>query len=174
MLRVHKLLTEEENRVLREIGEGTLKPFLWNNKFYNFTSTSYFTEFAAPLLPGDVSLELAFSDEPVPMVSVAFINTNEDGVEYEIAFTLNDTDEQAFKSTGKYYLRVMATVVTVIKRFIKVFDPDILTLRGADKRDVRVPGQKNRIYFAFMEKNAGSMGYRYTHSNNKLVLIKKR
>lgn len=164
MIKIHLMLSESELKSLHEIGDGSSKSFPWQNKFYAVDSNSFFTMFLAPIA-NDIS------DTSIPRITVGFHNIGDS--KFEVSFLVNEDDIQAFKAPTKYYLQLLSTVLKIIKEFVKKYQPSYLEIEGADKSDVQVIGQKNRIYFAFLEKNADSMGYRYGHKSNKLVLIKK-
>ena len=48
----------------------------------------------------------------------------------------------------------------------------IRELSQLDKKNILKPGQKNRIYFAAIEKNAPQMGYEYSHGKNQITMFK--
>lgn len=161
-MEIHNLLVEEEKRFLKEIGEGNASPFKWDNKFFSF-SKNHHAAFFAPI--GN-----EIKKEELPRIFVNFENI--DYLEYNISFTVNDNGMQAFKSNMSYYLKIIATVFEIIKKFIDEYPVKILHIKGQDKTNVILPGQKNRIYFSYIEKNAEKLGFRYSHENNGIVLIK--
>ncbi len=168
MNHIFKLLTEEESKILKEIGEGNIKPFPWSGQIVPVQQKHFLSTFIAP----DLDRLEAHPDETLPMVYVLFERGEQEG-HYEVGYSLDGEEIQKFKSSANYYLKVMSTVLKVIEKFVKEHDPDRLTVRGVDKQDVTVPGQKNRIYFAFVEKNAKRLGYEYGHGPNKIVLFKE-
>lgn len=164
MIKILDILESIELQIVNEIGDGSSKSFPWFNKFYTLGNSGLFTMFLAPL-PDDVS------DTKIPEIQVTFAKLKPDT--YQVGYSVNDTDLQSFKTDSKYYLRIVSTVMNIIKEFLKKYNPRILEIDSIDKSDVKIPGQKSRIYIAYIEKNAPSLGYRFGHDKNKLILIKQ-
>lgn len=144
-IKVYELLTELEKIQLNEIGEANSKPFPWQNKFYS-VSGGLFTIFLAPI----------DNQEKIPEVTVLIAKKDENS--YSIGFEINDDELQAFKTTMNYYLRVLSTVVLIIKSFIEQYNPESIIIRGIDKQNIKTPGQESRIYFAYIEKQLPLLG----------------
>jgi hypothetical protein len=162
-LRINLLLEDFEKRIVNEIGEGNIKPFIWSGKFYNIPpNKGYLTVFLAPLE----------TQESIPEITVVFLE-KEPGY-YAVGFDVNEEDTQAFKSNSTYYLRIMSTVVNIVKSFIKNKDPKTLLITSTDKRTVTTPGQKDRIYWAFLEKLVPTLGSYETGRGEGGFLIMKR
>ena len=159
---IYNLLIEEEKRFLKEIGEGNATPFKWNNIIYNL-GNHYTAEFSAPL--GNENKK-----EDIPLVFINFECLKPE--EFNISFSVNDEGLQAFKSDMPYYLRIISTMFQIIKKFIKEHSPEVFKIIAQDKTNILLPGQKNRIYFSYIEKNAEKLGYRYGHTLNGIILIK--
>ena len=142
---IKNLLIEQGLKLLKEIGEGNAKQFSWQKQFYELNGQDYYTTFYAPLLYDPIQ-----SIKNIPFVEIIFefdeIN------KYNVAYTINDDEKQAFKASMNYYLKIMATMVAIIKEFIKIYNPKVLKIESRDKDNILVPGQKDRIYFAYIEK----------------------
>lgn len=157
MIHIHKLLQENEQKLLKEIGEGNSPQYNWSKQFYEIKE-GIFTVFLVP-----------YEDQTL-QIDVGFMKIK-DG-KYEISFTVNDYDTQYEKLDIKVYLRIISTVFNIIKSFIEKYNPQVLLFGSSDKEDIKIPGQKDRIYFSYIEKNASKLGFRYGHEKNKLILIK--
>jgi len=167
-LNIENLLVKEELDLLKEIILGNIKPFNWNrNNFHILPKKNIYTLFLAPI-EGDIS------ERPIPQIEIFFTKQDENIDKYEISFLVDGKDTQAFKSNISYYLKIVSTLVLIIKEFIKKYSPDSLLVKGMDKSDVKNPGQKDRIYFSFIEQEAPKLGYRVGHEKDKLNLIKNK
>lgn len=155
------MLLKEEKKILDEIGEGNSNPFPWDGIFKNSTG-KILVNIPVDYKSNEYDLRIVFSFE------------NEDNKSYSIGFSIDGDDEQAFKSPIGFYLRIISTVLRVVEKFIELNNPSLLFFKGLDKRDVLEPGQKDRIYFSYVEKNADRLGFRYGHKKDGLILIKKR
>ena len=164
MIKIHLLLTEYENTLLQEIGDGSSKPFPWGGNFYPVEKGGVFTIFYAPR-PNELGT--------LPEVMVQFGTIDQEKGKWNMGFTVNGEDRQEFKSDVKYYLQILSTILQIFEKFIKTYNPNYLTVEGIDKEDIIIPGQKNRIYFSYLEKNADRLGYNYGHKKNGLTLSKK-
>ncbi|MCK9273080.1 hypothetical protein M0P65_06045 [Candidatus Gracilibacteria bacterium] len=162
-IKVSQLLTTNEIHLLNEIGEANAKQFPWQKKFYQINDIGYFTIFLAPIN----------DKEKIPEVQIEFFRLQEN--EYSVGYSVNNEELQAFKASMTYYLRLIATIVTIIKDFIKKYNPKVLEIKGVDKKNIIIPGQKNRIYFAYIEKQVSSLGSNWesARSDNKLILIQR-
>jgi hypothetical protein len=165
MVHIYNLLTEYELEQLLEIGEGNIKPFPWSGKFFPIGNSGEFTMFLAPIADQKV--------DEAPQIDVTFAKMEKEGY-YEVGFGVDGDDVQSFKSTASYYLKVLATVTMIVESFIKSNSPQELAIKGADKSDVNIPGQKNRIYFAYLEKHAERLGYHTAKSPATLHMRKNR
>ena len=160
--RVYLLLLKEEQKVLDEIGDGSSNPFPWGGQFYEIPG-GYITIFYAPV------------DDDNPEILVAFEKKESryGRIGYNISFTVDGEEKQSFTASTKYYLQVLSTVIKIICKFIDNEQPFQLTVAGLDKEDIRIPGQKDRIYFAFIEKHAEKLGYISGQGKEGLILQKK-
>ncbi len=69
-------------------------------------------------------------------------------------------------------MKILSTILKITEKFINIYEPKWLEIEGVDKEDIIIPGQKNRIYFSYLEQNAKRLGYNYGHGLNKLTLSK--
>jgi len=159
MMNIYCLLNESEKKGLAEILDGSAPPFDWNGDIRN-VSSGFYTRFDSP-----------YENQPeIPETFIMFEKLGED--HYEMSFAVNEDDKQAFQSDMPYYLRIVSTLLLIIRKFIKLHDTQTLNVVGVDKSNVRNPGQKNRIYFSIIEKNAPSLGYEYGHGKNEITMFK--
>ena len=166
-LQIKSLLLREELEHLNELTLGTTKPFTISKVLTPIPGDKgYFEIFYAPI-------EGVYDDSPIPEVAITFAKL-EDG-KYEMGFTINDKDTQAFKAPISYYLRIIKTISLIITKFIHKTNPESIRLKGMDKENVYKPGQKDRIYFSFMQQEGPKLGYRVGQDGEGyLIMIKNK
>jgi len=161
MNHIWKTLIEKEKQLLNEIGEGNTIPFNWDGNFIELHNK------IKTLIPVDYNNNQY-------QLSISFLFDDINSKSFEIGFSLDGDDEQLFKSPVKFYLKILSTVLKVVEGFINVYEPVLLIFKGFDKRDVNIPGQKDRIYFSYVEKNARRLGFNYGHKKDGIILTKIR
>jgi hypothetical protein len=166
-LQIKSLLLREELEHLNELTLGTTKPFIISKALTPIPGDKgYFEVFYAPI-------EGIYDDNSIPEVIVTFAHVRDN--KYEMGFTINGRDTQAFKAPISYYLRIIKTVTLIITKFIHKINPEAIRLRGMDKENVYKPGQKDRIYFSFMQQEGPKLGYRVAQDGNGyLIMIKNK
>lgn len=164
-LQFKTLLLKEELEKLNELTLGTTKPFPLSKALTPIPGDKgYFTVFYAPISND-------YNDSPIPEVQVVIAKI-EDG-KYESGFTINDKETQAFEAPIEYYLRIIKTLTLILTRFIEKYNPDSIRVKGVDKEDVYKPGQKDRIYFSFLQQEAPKLGYRVARDGEGYVIMIK-
>jgi hypothetical protein len=142
-----KLLMENWRSYLNEIGDATAEPFDWE---------------LAPQIAGDlgdVKYNFVSSDDPLA----------DDGSEYEVSFQKSevrnlwslsfDADGSTRETSEGHPLRIMSTVLSIVKDFISRPDLNGGTLRfifeGIDKGGYPGDGEtaRTKLYLRFLEKN---------------------
>ena len=166
-LQIKTLLLKEELEKLNELTLGNTKPFPLSKALIPINGDKgYFTVFYAPM-------DNNYSDSSLPEVQVILAKI-EDG-KYECGFVINDNEVQAFEAPIEYYLRIIKTLTLVLTRFIEKYNPDSIRVKGVDKGDVYKPGQKDRIYFSFLQQEGPKLGYRVARDGEGyMILIKNK
>lgn len=164
-LQIKTLLLKEELEKLNELTLGNTKPFPVSKALIPINGDKgYFTVFYAPM-------DNNYSDSSLPEVQVILAKI-EDG-KYECGFVINDNEVQAFEAPIEYYLRIIKTLTLVLTRFIEKYNPDSIRVKGVDKGDVYKPGQKDRIYFSFLQQEGPKLGYRVARDGEGYVILIK-
>lgn len=166
-LQIKTLLLKEELEKLNELTLGNTKPFPLSKALIPINGDKgYFTVFYAPM-------DNNYSDSSLPEVQVILAKI-EDG-KYECGFVINDNEVQAFEAPIEYYLRIIKTLTLVLTRFIEKYNPESIRVKGVDKGDVYKPGQKDRIYFSFLQQEGPKLGYRVARDGEGyMILIKNK
>lgn len=162
-LQIKSLLLREELEKLNELSLNNTKPFPSPNTLIP-VGRHYHQIFYAPI-------DGVYDDSSIPVVAITFMNLK-DG-KYEMGFTINDTDTQAFEAPIEYYLRIIKTLTLIITRFIQKYNPESIRVKGMDKGDVYKPGQKDRIYFSFLQQEGPKLGYRVGKDGEGYVILIK-
>lgn len=129
-----RLLQEKYGSILKEIG-----------KIVNPYSTSF------RLIKKQINFETSFKDHEDNLITVKFERYSRNS--FNVGFDVNGSTKQFKVSSPTHLLRIISTVVLVIKQFIKEQDPDVLLVTGDDKLGVEgrdFTGQKNRMYKAYV------------------------
>jgi hypothetical protein len=72
---------------------------------------------------------------------------------FNVSFSINGTDDQAYKTDLKSYLPIMKSVVNVIKEFIQSDDPDLLMIISSDRTGAKSNDpKKDKIYKVLVQK----------------------
>lgn len=166
-LQYRTLLLREELEKLNELSLDNTKPFPLSRTLTLIPGDKgYFTLFYAPI-------EDVYDEAPIPEVQVIIAKAEEG--KYECGFTVNDNDAQAFEAPIEYYLRIIKTLTLILTRFIQKYNPDSIRVKGMDKGDVYKPGQKDRIYFSFLQQEGPKLGYRVgKDGEGYAILIKNK
>jgi len=166
-LQIKTLLLKEELEKLNELTLGNTKPFPLSKALVPINGDKgYFTVFYAPM-------DNNYSDSSLPEVQVILAKI-EDG-KYECGFVINDNEVQAFEAPIEYYLRIIKTLTLIQTRFIEKYNPESIRVKGVDKGDVYKPGQKDRIYFSFLQQEGPKLGYRVARDGEGyMILIKNK
>lgn len=166
-LQIKTLLLKEELEKLNELTLGNTKPFPLSKALVPINGDKgYFTVFYAPM-------DNNYSDSSLPAVQVILAKI-EDG-KYECGFVINDNEVQAFEAPIEYYLRIIKTLTLILTRFIEKYNPESIRVKGVDKGDVYKPGQKDRIYFSFLQQEGPKLGYRVARDGEGyMILIKNK
>jgi len=161
------LLLKEELENLNELSLDNTKTFPLSKALSLIPGDKgYFTLFYAPI-------EGVYDDASLPEVQVIIAKAEEG--KYEMGFTVNDTDVQAFEAPLEYYLKIIKTLTLILTRFIQKYNPDSIRVKGMDKGDVYKPGQKDRIYFSFLQQEGLKLRYRVgKDSEGYVVLLKNK
>lgn len=155
-----ELLTVNELHALQEIGEGNVESYTWDENFSEWIN-GFLTSFS--ISEYNFLVEVLLKHSTVGKRKLQ---------KYELIYVVEGEELQKTKVEMSVLLRVFATLLKIVKKFIKDYNPDILYISGVDKEDVFIPGQKNRVFFSYVEKNAESLGYRKGHNKNGITLIK--
>lgn len=164
-LQFRTLLLNEELEKLHELTLGTTKPFPISKVLTPIPGDKgYFSIFYAPR-------EGVYDNNSIPEVQIV-IAKSEEG-KYEMGFTINDAETQAFEAPIEYYLRIIKTLTLILTRFIEKYNPDSIRVKGVDKEDVYKPGQKDRIYFSFLQQEGPKLGYRVARDGDGYIIMIK-
>lgn len=148
---IYKLKEIIKAVLIQEIGDGSSKPYFYkkNNDF------SY--RFLAKIGKNQEEVKVEFenfnhfpSSHKNKILPQQFQDSN---LTFNVGYSVGGTEFQFEKSDLKTLLRIVSTVVLIVKEFIKSQSPDILYIIGSPKK----PGEKNmakkdNLYKAFLWK----------------------
>lgn len=143
--------------LLKEIGEGS--------------ASTFFTKDEIEFYDDEFGIQGSFETESGLMVEYEFADELDNG--YIFSFSVEGSTQQGIKTSMSEYLRIMATIMIIIQKFIDEYHPEYIKLTGDDK--VGANGQKNRIYMAYLDKNKSFLNtarYQIKHEGSELLLVK--
>jgi hypothetical protein len=91
--------------------------------------------------------------------------------EYEAEYSVNGDSFQKFTPTLSHYFKILSTVIEVVNKFLKEYDPYLVRVDGIDK-DREHKGQKNTIYKVYAKALVDGTDYRVADLTNGFVLSK--
>lgn len=141
-------------KILLEIGQRVVPYVRENNITFKDTDEEPYFE---------------FDDEKGNRVKVFFQDAGK-GVQ-EVEFSVNGDSFQNFTTTTSHYLKILSTVIEVVNKYLKEYDPYILKIDGIDK-DIDHRGQKNAIYRAYAKASIAGTDYRVADLPNGFVISK--
>jgi hypothetical protein len=149
-LELRQIIREEIKRVLREIGEGTAKPY--DYKYIADTNDAIYYSFTT-----DPDPKKTFLGQPAPgteyEVNLRYwdIETNKRSfTNIDVAFSTHGGEYEEETNDNVQY-RVMATVAAIVKEALKNH-PDITTLTFTPSKADKMDTRRARFYKAYVEK----------------------
>lgn len=158
--------------ILKEVGEASSKPY-----FYKKISPDVYT-FIVKLSQTEtqeVRVDFEKFDEfSSQLRSIIVPDRFKDSTEvYNVGYKVGGSEFQFKKSNVMVLLRILSTVVQIIKEFIRDNDPDLLYIEGSGKElsgDIR---QKSSLYDAFRWKQLDTISGYTTENRHKGFIIFK-
>jgi hypothetical protein len=148
---------------LTEVGEANLQPYKWEegadtDDFYTFVNfvTDKGTEYNVGLLPSEIT----------PEGSTSTITALD--VEFSTRGNNNNQSVNVVTNKGELY-RVMATIVDIIKHYVKHFKAQAITYHPSKKRDEEFGTQRDKLYKAFITKAIS--GVKFEQQENFIIAI---
>ena len=142
-------------RILSEIGQK-VEPYL-KQDMVKFTKNTY------------EEPSFTFKDDESNKIEVRFVDAGK-GVQ-EAEFLVNGDSFQKFKTSTKHYFKILSTVIEVVNKYLKEYEPYMIKVDGIDK-DPEHRGQKNAIYRAYAKSMIDGTNYRVADLTNGFVLSK--
>jgi hypothetical protein len=148
---------------LNEVGEANLQPYKWEegadtDDFYTFVNfvTDKGTEYNVGLLPSEIT----------PEGSTSTITALD--VEFSTRGNNNNQSVNVVTNKGELY-RVMATIVDIIKHYVKHFKAQAITYHPSKKRDEEFGIQRDKLYKAFITKAIS--GVKFKQEDQSIIAI---
>jgi hypothetical protein len=145
--------------ILNEIGDASLPSYISPNTLsLDIKKNGHFNIVAGKFTTDSLTIKYEFR-----------------GVDPEIygfEFMVDGAPQHSIKLTPKEYLRIMSSIVIIIKKFLSENDIKELWVSGADKPGSE--GQLNKIYIKYIEnmlKNNNE--YFLKHDVDDLIIMKK-
>lgn len=146
--------------ILNEIGDASLPPYISDNSLnLDIKKSGHFNVIEGKFTTdNDLTIKYEFR-----------------GVDPEIygfEFMVDKIPQHSVKALPKEYLRIMSTIVLIIKKFLSENDITELWVSGADKPGFE--GQKNKIYIKYIESLLKSNNkYFLKQEDDDLIITKK-
>lgn len=155
--------------ILKELGDASAKPFISTPKFEkdhgeydeeiivskfkddeNKIITVFFYSEDGYFYGQDSSHYMKEEEE----YGILNVPKNYYSVGYGIENNYGSNSDDRQKNTLQYYVRLMTTIIIIIKDFVKKFDPDglviVKTFADRDQKDEKFNSQKERVYIAYL------------------------
>jgi hypothetical protein len=164
-----RLLKEQLSELLiKEIGESEVPPLSWKK-----TLDDYNYEFIININNIPVTVDVLFeqfnSEEERLLYLGHVLKDYEDC--YNLAFGIQDIDTQVYKTDYKTLLKILSTVIDILKQFIKKYSPSAILIHPTEKNSISKA--KDNLYKAFIDNKISQIpGYQYI-GGNKGHIIKK-
>lgn len=144
--------------ILNELGDAGIKPFPYTPNFRVQKTEDY------------INITLKFKDNLNRNIEIGFdwmeeimvrgsdenigLPKNYFGIYYGINGKYGSNNDEKTVETGQYYLKLLSTLVSIVKDFVKKYNPDglaiIKTFEDRNEKDTKFNKQKERMYITWL------------------------